>query len=548
MIAIELRFITGKFHGTPWGRQVNEGAIEWPPSPWRVLRSLIAVWHLKFPDVPEAAMRELIDVLSAVPSYRLPQSSAGHTRHYMPTVNDAKTKIFDTFIAVPPCEPLVIGWRDAVLSESQKRLLCQLVTAMNYFGRAESWVEAQVVSEVDHPLDTCPLGSAGVGDGEELVRLLTVVPDSDYAFWRDTKIRSLAESKLEEKRAQAISKNKPAKKVTLTAKDKSVIEALVAPDVFYALQANTDELRKAGWNRPPASQWVDFVRPQGRPMPLPSRQHGKYNIRPTIARFAIASPVLPTLTDALWIGERARSYIMGCSKKQNGNQCSEVFSGKAVDGSSISIGTRTHSHAHYLPESLGSTSRGRITHLNIFVPAGLSEIDEVALSRFTYMHGRDAHALQVVLLGIGAPDDFGGIDQRKGQSPSLATSHVWISRTPFVPTNHLHIRGSERHDPDIYSQAQERELDHLVRKELSRRPWLAEHAESVQIERTFHTFLGGARTTWLKFRRERKMGGGTRASTTGYGFKLIFQRPIQGPIALGYGAHFGLGQFVATVS
>ena len=30
-----------------WGRHVNEGAVEWPPSPWRLLRALIATWHLK---------------------------------------------------------------------------------------------------------------------------------------------------------------------------------------------------------------------------------------------------------------------------------------------------------------------------------------------------------------------------------------------------------------------------------------------------------------------------------------------------------------------
>ena len=47
MTVLELRFPAGRFHSTPWGRHVNEGAIEWPPSPWRLLRSLIATWYLK---------------------------------------------------------------------------------------------------------------------------------------------------------------------------------------------------------------------------------------------------------------------------------------------------------------------------------------------------------------------------------------------------------------------------------------------------------------------------------------------------------------------
>jgi len=42
MPLIELRFPAGRYHATPWGSHVNEGAVEWPPSPWRLLRALIA--------------------------------------------------------------------------------------------------------------------------------------------------------------------------------------------------------------------------------------------------------------------------------------------------------------------------------------------------------------------------------------------------------------------------------------------------------------------------------------------------------------------------
>jgi hypothetical protein len=58
-----------------------------------------------------------------------------------------------------------------------------------------------------------------------------------------------------------------------------------------------------------------------------------------------------------------------------------------------------------------------------------------------------------------------------------------------------------------------------------------------------HTNLGGKEVSWLDFRRERQKGGGHRSTTHGYGFRLTFDREIQGPIILGYGAHFGLGIF-----
>jgi len=120
MIAIEMKFPTGKLHATPWGRHVNEGAVEWPPSPWRFLRALLAVWHHKFHDVTEEEMRALIATLSITPSYQLPVTSNGHTRHYMPAEHDKKTKIFDTFITVSPDDPLVIYWPDVELSDTQK--------------------------------------------------------------------------------------------------------------------------------------------------------------------------------------------------------------------------------------------------------------------------------------------------------------------------------------------------------------------------------------------------------------------------------------------
>ena len=47
MISISLRFSTGRFHATPWNRHVNEGVPEWPPSPWRILRSIIFNWKTK---------------------------------------------------------------------------------------------------------------------------------------------------------------------------------------------------------------------------------------------------------------------------------------------------------------------------------------------------------------------------------------------------------------------------------------------------------------------------------------------------------------------
>src|SRR6058998_1470274 len=89
MTVILLQFPAGRFHATPWGSHVNEGAVEWPPSPWRLLRALIATGFAKaqVPDpVPaEHPLRRLVAALaSTLPTYRLPRGVGTHTRHYMP--------------------------------------------------------------------------------------------------------------------------------------------------------------------------------------------------------------------------------------------------------------------------------------------------------------------------------------------------------------------------------------------------------------------------------------------------------------------------------
>ena len=272
---------------------------------------------------------------------------------------------------------------------------------------------------------------------------------------------------------------------------------------------------------------------------------------PSVARFAIAGTVLPRLTDALRIGERARHFLMGCSQSAEravsgdpGANAAVVFSGKNVCGSPLDD---SHSHAHFLCEA---REDGRISFLNVVASMGFTPSDETALTRFTRMYGDAGQDLHLVLLGLGHPDDFGGFNEKRGQSRIMAVSKTWVSRTPFVPTRHLKLRlaRSERNDPQRLRSAMERELIALVRLELSRRTF-GEHTDKVIVEPLLDepgTMLGGTFTNWLKFTRSRSEGGGRRASPHGYGFRFTFPQPVQGPIALGYGCHFGLGQFSAS--
>src|SRR5215207_6492593 len=93
-VTLKLTFPAGRYHATLWGRHVNEGVPEWPPSPWRLLRALIATWKRKCADLGEEQVRRILEPLLAPPQFQLPPARAAHTRHYMPlnerSVRDVK--------------------------------------------------------------------------------------------------------------------------------------------------------------------------------------------------------------------------------------------------------------------------------------------------------------------------------------------------------------------------------------------------------------------------------------------------------------------------
>src|SRR5262245_11622478 len=81
-----LRFPWGRYHATPWGRHVNEGAVELPPSPWRLLRALDAVCLTRVPELDETTVHGLLAELARPPMFHLPRHGISHTRHYFPDI------------------------------------------------------------------------------------------------------------------------------------------------------------------------------------------------------------------------------------------------------------------------------------------------------------------------------------------------------------------------------------------------------------------------------------------------------------------------------
>ena len=144
-ITLEVRYLSGRVHGTPWGTSHNEGAIEFPPSPWRIIRSLVSTWFERAPELPEVTIRSLVEVLAqSVPTYSVPPFAGSHVRHYLPESSYLRgvektgtAKVLDAFAAVDPTQPLQVHW-NVDLSDSELAALTKLADQLPYLGRAES--------------------------------------------------------------------------------------------------------------------------------------------------------------------------------------------------------------------------------------------------------------------------------------------------------------------------------------------------------------------------------------------------------------------------
>jgi CRISPR-associated protein Csb2 len=332
MIGITLSFPLGRFHATPWERHVNEGAPEWPPSPWRFLRALVATWKRKLNDkLSQSDFEVLVHALVAPPLFVLPSASAGHTRHYMPWFKkgpEDKTLVIDTFVSLHRDARVVMLWPNAALSSLQRDRLELLLTHLNFFGRAEAWCGASLLDEsqaceaLAHV--TCrEINGAAVSPDFEIVRVLCADPKTAFGNEHTPKYQD------------------PSRK----AKSKTtVLTPLYAPD--WHLCVETLELHDKRWSDPPGSKWVQYTRPTDCFSVKPSRATMESATRPSmqVARLVLDSAVLPLVTDTLPVAEATRRNLMGIfgilTKTRSGEKGrSEIFSARRTRKAAASLAT-----------------------------------------------------------------------------------------------------------------------------------------------------------------------------------------------------------------
>lgn len=526
MIGVHLRFPTGRYHATPWGRHVNEGVPEWPPSPWRLLRALVATWKRTLPEVEEDQIRAILSELRTAPLYYLPPATVGHTRHFMPwdkqwvKQRDAsRTMVFDTFVAVPKDEPVVAYWNDADLDDDQRALFEKLLGNIPFLGRAESWCIAGLapVQEADEfPANVRPLGE-GMYPGEDEEVTLVLAPEND-------------------------------------------LDMGVPLDEDHPLFVRTSILReKEKRIDPPGSRWVRYVRPRHCFVPIYQAVSPDSEDNPAkVVRYLIDANTLPSVTEALPVADLTRAAVMSVYGGPEGRR-STVLSGRGKDGSPLT----GHEHAFFLPSD--EDGDNRLDHITVYASMGFDEEHRTALGnlRTIYGHGRRPD-LGLMLLGMtDQPEELKG-------NILLGPSKHWRSATPYLLSRHPKTtragrwrtrpapEGVEIRTPERLGRFPTRE--HLLLEygvlpdltELQRDGPLAQLLLSmerrglplVMAVEPLPMYMSALGVThrWLEFKRRRR---GSKPTVGGYyGFRIVFAEEIFGPIALGYGSHRGMGLFM----
>lgn len=373
-----LTFPWGRYHANPWGRQVNEGAVELPPSPWRLLRALYAVWCTRVPELDEQVVHGLLARLAEPPTFHVPRHAVSHTRHYYPdaahrTGAGSTDRTLDAFAVFERDADLAAVW-PFDLPVDQHTALSRLAASIPYFGRADS-------------LCTGSLPAQWQPGAHE-----TWVPvDVAESVSADAAVTSVLGPQL--------------------------------PLQLDTLLARPADVRRGGLLFPAGTKLLGYQRTRAAPAPRP-RSRRRVTPEPTAVRFSVLQAGLPPETDALVYTDLLRQAALSRLGRLPEERVRTMLGGRTAQDRAM----EGHRHAHYLP----LTTERRLTGLVMWAPGGLPEEELKALTDVQKLYStvNPSWRLTLRVAGIGTGEQA---------APELAArppAAVWRSATPFTPSRY----------------------------------------------------------------------------------------------------------------
>ena len=445
-VDLVLSFPLGRYHATPWGHSANEGAVEWPPSPFRLLRALYATWKNRVPDLPSEVVLALFDELSEAPTYLVPEHAGAHTRHYLPGKDHREgfstdtTKVLDTFLSLPVDGELVVRWA-VDLDAEQLEAFGLLADAPSNIVRAESICDARVeFPGSDHGGQEVQPLPVDTGRSDTIELMIPARPLDEKALTISTQQMRGAQRRLEPL-----------------------------------------GVRKVRYPRPPEAVPAIGRRP---------RPRSAVNT----VRWSLSTPAPPSVHSSVAWADTLRNAALSRYGGPEKRPAPPVLSGKDPAGDKAKA---QHDHVHWL--ALPDGERPYITSLVAYAPSGFeADVLEALTSIRQLRRGgiSDVRHAGLVVEGYGiaeriVPELFG-------------RSMVWRSSTPFAPPRHRR-RGESWDDFVVDSVARELAFRSLppAQVRLIDGPWtsfrthrpgrerLTDHRRSTGLELTFHEPVAG---------------------------------------------------------
>lgn len=499
-VVLRQSFPLGRFHATPW--RVNPFADhlgEWPPSPWRLVRAVVARWYQWKRETggedDAAELDQLVRALCESSYYfRLPVNArrGRPLRQYQPAefswnpadkgkaaVRSYGTTLYqDNYWCVPRDEAGVVWWLiegddwTPPLLEVLDRCLERLI----YFGRAETLTAIRRV-DGETPEPNCALRNGS--HSPAAVRVLV-----------------------------------PERGATRTDVERVTNDPLAARNIPLGARTMYAELPLA----PPA-----------REEPLVQRSSSDCQL----VQLAIGWSVAPEFRAVVRLTARFRSAVLQEHLRlKTGSKSATWRAAPASLRDAIAEMTGKDAeekplHGNRHAEFLVWWENALPTRLLIWRSGRPFDEDERAAILLAAARqiswaaaGSDAEAWKIRLVpldtAVPAPPGF---DETRAA--------VWESLTPYVPPRHYLRGGKPRASESLPNQIR-RELilrevnagEQIDVQEIASPAWVAVH--SPRIKAAERAFLGDRRGYWVR---------------------LSFQEPIAGPLRLGHSSSFGLGLF-----
>lgn len=503
-IVLRQSFLLGRYHANPWRAFAFDDPYgEWPPSPWRLLRAILArsfqLSRERESDSDDNLRQKLVRAFcESEISFQLPAQSwrGPGLQQYQPsefkkippgadkpgekTYNTTKTK--DNFWVVS-AETDSLFWM--LEGENWTReLLAHLddcLARMTYFGRAES---ISAIERLDSYSD---------------------------------RVRVNCELK---------GKRRSGSVPVLCPKVDATLDQV-------ASQTNDDAVAQS--TIPPGAVWKYAERPV-RTRPIPKHPPRKAFPPTQIIQFAIGGKVFPSPRYWLRITEKFRGVaLQKLAQQLTGNRNARfaelppeiranysLFTGKNAADTALA----GHQHAAFflIPDSQTKPSRLVCWRKAPFTDEEQTALLAAAEVPLAWDFGSDDWKLRLVPLPVETP--------LPPDKNIFGESLVWETLTPFVPPLHIFGRnGKPKKGCEIETQ---------IKKIL----FICELPEASV------TVLSRADSPaqWVKVHRpHRSRNQQTNDDKRALRIRLRFEKVVEGPIFLGHSCHFGLGLFVPSV-